>query len=123
MIYRFVLDENLRGPLWKSIQNHNALGVDLLDAVRVGDSTDLPLGTTDPDLLRWAEANDRFLVSKDRRTMPAHFADHLAGGRHVPGVLICRDTSTLTDLVEFLVLIAHASLPDEWLDRLDYFPP
>ena len=37
----YLLDEHLRGPLWRAIQRHNALGTDPLDAVRVGDVEDL----------------------------------------------------------------------------------
>jgi hypothetical protein len=59
----FVLDEHLRGSLWRALQRWNLLGVDVLDVVRVGDPPDLPLGTSDPDLLAWAEREGRILVS------------------------------------------------------------
>jgi hypothetical protein len=41
---RFVLDEHLRGPLWRAGQRHNARAEDPIDVVRVGDPPDLPLG-------------------------------------------------------------------------------
>src|SRR5438128_2200982 len=44
----FLLDEHLRGPLWPAILRHNAQGGLLIDAVRVGDPPDLPLGSDDP---------------------------------------------------------------------------
>ncbi len=47
---RYVLDEHLRGPLWRAIQWHNSSGVYPLDVVRVGDPADLPLGMEDPAL-------------------------------------------------------------------------
>ena len=50
MPLRFLLDENLRGgALWRAIQRHNAGGIDLLEATRVGDPVDLPCGSLDPD--------------------------------------------------------------------------
>jgi hypothetical protein len=44
MPLRYLLDENQRGVLWHVIQRHNARGVDPIDAVRVGDLPELPLG-------------------------------------------------------------------------------
>jgi hypothetical protein len=58
MILGYLLDENLRGILWRAVQRHNALGIFPLDVKRVGDSPDLPLGSLDAELLRWAEANE-----------------------------------------------------------------
>ena len=47
MAIRFVLDEHLRGPLWRAVQRHNARAEDPIDVVRVGDLPDLPLGSDD----------------------------------------------------------------------------
>lgn len=122
MAVRFVLDEHLRGPLGKAIQHHNALGVAPLDVVRVGDLWDLPLGTSDPDLLLWAERTGRIVVSHDRSTMPAHFQQHLDSGHHSPGVFILQKRCTLSQIVNFLVAAAYASDPLDWQDQLRYIP-
>ena len=76
----YLLDEHLRGPLWQGIKSPNALGLYLIDAVRVGDPIDLPLGATDPEILLWAEREGRILVSQDEATMKSYLADHLRGG-------------------------------------------
>src|SRR5262249_33503352 len=55
MALRYVLDEDLRGVLWRAIQRHNRTDPKPIDAVRVGDLPDLPLGTPDPDILAWAD--------------------------------------------------------------------
>jgi len=88
MPIRFVLDEDQRGRFWRAIQNHNSRGAKSIDAVRVGDPPDLPLGTDDPALLLWAENSGRILVTADRQTMIAHLSDHWAAGRHSPGIFI-----------------------------------
>jgi hypothetical protein len=72
----FVLDENQRGLLWRAIVRHNQAGVNVLDAVRVGDFPDLPLGSSDPDILLWSEREGRILVSFDKATMADHLAEH-----------------------------------------------
>ncbi len=73
MALGFLLDEHLRGPLWRAIQQHNASGVDVIDALRVGDAPAPPLGTTDPDNLLWAEAHGRIPITEDRRTIPGEW--------------------------------------------------
>lgn len=122
MPLRYVLDEHLRRILWNAIQQHNAGGIDLLDVVRVGDPTDLPLGTKDPDLLLWAEREGRVVVTLDRRTMPGHFSAHLAAGHHSPGVLLLRKRYSLAQLVFILALTAHASDPNELTDLIRHLP-
>lgn len=121
MALRFLLDENLRGLLWRYIVRHNARGVDPIDVIRVGDAGVFALGATDPDILDWCETNGRILVSHDKRTIPAHLLEHLTRGRHCNGVFLVRDAHP-ADIVEFLVAAAHASEPDEWHDRYIYIP-
>ena len=118
----FVLDEQLRGPLWHAIGSHNMRGVHPIDAVRVGDSPDLPLGSLDPDILVWAEAHDRILVTKDEKTLKSYLAKHLQTGRHSPGVFIIRRGSTLAGVTFFLAVAAHASESADWRDQVVYIP-
>src|SRR5437588_495520 len=109
MPLRFVLDEHLRGLLWKAIQHHNATSTFPIDAVRVGDPPDLPLGSADPEILLWAEREGRILISQDRDTMITFFWQHLQAGHHSPGLLLLRSGVSLPDIVFELALIAHAS--------------
>ena len=52
--------------------------------------------------------------------MPGHLRDHLAAGGHVPGILVV--PFPLGALVEELILIWGASLPDEYQDQIVYLP-
>ncbi len=119
---RYLLDEHLRGPLWKGIQWHNRQGAYPVDVLRVGDPTDLPLGTKDPAILLWAEAQDRILVSHDRGTLSTHLADHLSAGHGSPGIFLLRSPWTIPEIVEFLVDAAYASKRDEWRNQVTYIP-
>jgi hypothetical protein len=118
----YVLDEHLRRILWNAIQQHNAGGIDLLDVVRVGDPADLPLGTKDPELLLWAEREQRVLVTRDGSTMPGHLAAHLAAGRHSLGILILRPGHPLPQLLFYLALAAYILDPAELRDQYRYLP-
>src|SRR5690242_5171263 len=109
MALAFLLDEHLRGKLWRAIESHNARGVHPIDAVCVGDADDLPLGSDDPDILLWAEREGRILVSRDEATMKTYFAEHLQAGHHSPGLFLIRKGSTLPDVVLFLAAVVYAS--------------
>jgi len=118
----YVLDEHLRGPLWRAVQRHNALGTEPLDALRVGDPSDLPLGTGDAELLLWAEKANRLLISFDEKSLAGHLASHLAAGNHCPGIFIPRRQGNIPTLLAFLVEAAYRSRPGEWQDRIEYIP-
>jgi hypothetical protein len=118
----FLLDEHLRGALWHAVQQHNAGGVEPLHVVRVGGPPDLPLGSLDSDILLWAEREGRILISRDRKTLPGHLAQHLRNGHHSPGIWIIRRQSTIANVVSFLTLAAYASDPMDWQDQVVVIP-
>src|SRR5262245_22405392 len=103
----FLLDEHLRGPLWRAIQRHNVDAAETLDVVRVGDHDDLPLGSKDDVILLWAERTGRLLVSRDVSTLSGHLADHISAGHRCPGIFMLRRHATLPLVIEFLVETAH----------------
>ncbi len=122
MALAYVLDEHLRGPLWRAIGRHNSISSNPIDVVRVGDVDMPPLGTLDSDLLIWSEANHRIIVTFDKGTMPKHLAEHLLSGNRVPGIFVIHEHQNLKEVVEFLVFAAEASEESEWQDRIVYIP-
>jgi hypothetical protein len=107
--------------LWKHVLRHNARAIDSIDAMRVGDADDLPLGVSDQQILVWCERNQRVLVSLDRNTLADHLKSHLASGDHCPGILLVRDVPA-EDVIVYLACIAHASDPAEWQDQIYFIP-
>jgi hypothetical protein len=120
MPLQFLLDENIPGSIRTAIDRHNDVGQDFLDVIRVGETDDLPLGSTDRSILIWCEQQDRLLITKDTSTIPAHFAEHLAAGRSCPGIFMLAKGISITLLVEYLILVAYASESMEWRDRIEY---
>ncbi|BAZ86846.1 MULTISPECIES: DUF5615 family PIN-like protein [Dolichospermum] len=59
MKIRFLLDENLSPKLKFAVLRLNPA----IDIVRVGDPDAPPLGTLDPELLRYLEVSERLLVT------------------------------------------------------------
>jgi hypothetical protein len=44
MAIAFLLDEHFRGPLWRALLRHNMVSGLPLNAQRIGDAPDIPLG-------------------------------------------------------------------------------
>ena len=122
MPLRFLLDENLRGPVWRAVEKHNSIAVHPLDVTRVCDPPDLGLGSGDPEILAWCEAQQSILVSADRATLATQLAEHLRRGGHCPGIFLIRPSVGITEIVNFLVAAAYASEPEEWEDQYRYIP-
>ncbi len=122
MSLAFLLDEHLRGPLWTVALRHNLNTEFPLDVVRIGDVGDLPLGTSDADLLLWAERENRILVTEDRRTMSQHLDNHLSSGHHSPGVFVVRSGFAWNSVLEILVLVAHAGESADYADLVTFLP-
>ena len=118
----YVLDEHLRGMLWQAIRQHNAASAFPIDGVQVGDPVDLSLGTSDPDILLWAEREGRVVVTLDRGTMPGHLTAHLQAGHQCAGIFIIRSKATIPQIVDYLVAAAYAADPAVLHDRYEYIP-
>ena len=115
---RFLFDEDVSLALTKALRQEQPA----IDILHVGEAGAPPKRTPDSDLLVFAEATSRGLITRDRRTMPGHIADHLARGRHTWGVFILRRGFPLRRYIEDLLLIWSASEADEWQDRVESIP-
>jgi hypothetical protein len=89
---------------------------------RVGDPGTPALQTTDPDILSWCEKNTFSLITNNRASMPVHLRDHLAAGRHVPGIFILNPHMTMGETADELALIWGAAEPEEYADQLRFLP-
>jgi len=85
-----------------------------VDVRVMGEPGSPPLETDDPDLLAWTEREGRILVTRNRRTIPAHFAAILNAGGHVAGILMVGEDLAVARVVEDLLLIWSASEAEEW---------
>lgn len=79
-------------------------------------------GTPDPDVLTWIEDRGCMLVTNDRASMPGHLDDHLALGRHVPGIVQLPRRMNIGAILDDLWLIWAAARPDEFQDQIVHLP-
>ena len=93
-----------------------------LRVYRIGDDLTPATGTPDPDVLAWIEANDCMLVTNNRASMPEHLTDHLALGRHIPGIIQLPRRMNIRAILDDLWLIWAAARPDEFRDQIVHLP-
>ncbi|MEH2179001.1 hypothetical protein [Nostoc sp.] len=60
------------------------------------------------------ETNGFILVTNNRKSMPGHLADHLASGRHIPGIFTIDVNQSIGQTVEELIIIVEASFENEY---------
>jgi len=118
MSLAYLLDENLPPSLRKQLLRLDPL----LGLKRIGDPGAPPLATPDPVILEWCEANGYVLVTNNRHSMPLHLSGHLLRGHHVPGILVVTASLTYRRLVDELIVIAGASLANEYKDQIRRLP-
>jgi hypothetical protein len=115
---KYLLDEHVNPRLRKALKR---AAPDLV-VWRIGDPSAPQLSTLDPEILLWCEQHQFSLVTNNRDSMPVHLQDHLAAGRHVPGIFTLNPKMTIGETAAELVLIWGASEAEEYLDQLNYLP-
>jgi len=118
MSIRYLIDENLE-PLYKTQLLSKQPGLIVYDVGELGAPTK---GTLDPDILCWCEENMSLLITNNRKSMPVHLTEHLAQGRHIPGIITLNPEMGIGATIDELVLIAVAANPDDFQDRIAYLP-
>ena len=78
---RLASDADVHGAIIRGLRRR----LPELDLVRVPDA--LPKGTPDLEVLAWAAAENRILITNDRNTMVGFAYQRLAAGASVPGVI------------------------------------
>ena len=115
---RYLIDENLSPAYRAQLRAREPL----LEVLRVGDEGAPARSAQDPEILKWCEQNNFILLTKDPNTVPKHLSDHLAAGRHVPGIIMINSTVPTGTILDDLILIAGASHEDEFRDQIVYIP-
>jgi len=114
----YLLDENVDLRLRRALKS---LAGDLV-VWCVGDPGAPALGMDDPTILRWCEDHAYILVTNNRASMPVHLGQHLASGRHVPGIFVLHASMSLGEIADELALIYEASELEDYADQLSYLP-
>lgn len=79
-------------------------------------------GAADPDVLAWAAAKMRVLVTHDVATMIRHARRRVEQGLPMPGLIECTRNVPIGKAIDDLLLIAECSQDREWYDQILYLP-
>lgn len=93
---RLASDADVRNGIIRGLRRR----VPEIDLLRAQDA--LPEGTSDPEILAWAAAEDRVLITNDRETMIGFAYERLASGDPLPGIILTTNEQSMMryDVVE-----------------------
>ena len=112
----FLADENLNADIVRGLLRRRGD----FDAVTVADVG--LAGAPDPDVLDWAAAHRRLVVTHDVNTMPRFAYDRVAAGLLMPGVVAVAESLPVGPVIDDLLLLAEASFEGEWENQVIYLP-
>jgi hypothetical protein len=115
-VLRFLADECFHGDLFRAITTRNPD----LDAVRVQDvGLD---GAPDQDVLEWAAAEGRLVLSHDVNTLVGQAHDRTRRGQPMPGLVEVSRALPIEKAAEDVLILAECSREGEWEGQVLYVP-
>jgi hypothetical protein len=77
---------------------------------------------SDPEILAWAAAQDRVVVTHDRNTMTRHAYDRVRQAECMPGVFIVPREMPIGAAIADLRILVECSLEGEWKQMVVFLP-
>jgi predicted nuclease of predicted toxin-antitoxin system len=115
-LLKLLTDENLKRQILIGLRRRVAS----VDAVRVQDAG--LSGAEDPDILAWAAAEGRVLLTHDAQTVPDFAYQRLREGDRMPGVVIVPDQMAIGRAIDDLVLMLEAGSQHDLEHQILYLP-
>ena len=91
---RLASDADVHGDILRGLRRR----LPNIDLVRVQDA--LPEGTPDPDVLAWAAAEGRILLTNDRNTMVGFAYRRVAAGGPMPGLIATTNEQAIGEAID-----------------------
>jgi hypothetical protein len=113
---RLLADENFNGDIMRGL----LLRQPDFDILRVQDAG--LAGADDPDILAWAAANNRIILTHDRATMADYAYQRVTAGKSMPGMFVLNDRLPVGQAIEELLLMVACSEQAEWSGLVVYLP-
>lgn len=79
-------------------------------------------GRSDGEILAWAAADGRLLVTQDVNTMTAEHSDFVQSGRISAGVVFVSRGVSISHAIADLLLICGASTAEDWVNNTAFLP-
>jgi hypothetical protein len=113
---RLLTDEDFDGWLTSALLARLP-GLDLLRVQDVG-----LMHTPDPDVLAWAGAAGRIVLTHARNTMTGFATTRVKAGQPMPGLFVVDRKASSGRTLNDLEVLAAASEMDEWRDQIIFVP-
>jgi hypothetical protein len=113
---RLLSDEDVPGDIVRGLRQRQP-SLDVMRVQEVG-----LVSVPDAAVLEWAAGEGRQVFTRDRNTMTAAAWERVARNLPMPGLCVIREEMRIGEVVRELELIALASEPDEWRDRVVFLP-
>lgn len=113
---RLLADENLHRAIVRGVLR-KCPSADFVTVQDVGLT-----GCSDPEVLDWAAANGRIVVTHDRATFGDFAYARSAKSLPMPGVFVVGDRLSASMAIEELALVLECSTQDEWHGRVTHLP-
>jgi predicted nuclease of predicted toxin-antitoxin system len=79
-------------------------------------------GASDPEVLAWAAAEGRVLLTHDVQTVTRFAYERVERGEPMPGVIEIPSRATVAEVIDDLVLVATCSMAADCSDQVIYLP-
>ena len=113
---KLVSDENFNGDILRGLYRRRPN----LDMVRV---QDIGLkATPDSDILAWAAAEDRIVLTHDFDTMPFFAYSRVKAGHSMPGVFLVSDLMPIGQAIDEILLAVDCLASEECRGLVRFFP-
>jgi hypothetical protein len=113
---RFLADEDFRFEIVLAVRRLEP-SLDIGTVVELGRS-----GSTDEQVLEFAQANQFLVISHDVNTLKAEAERRIVDGRGVFGLFLAGQRKPARAIAESLVMIWGASEAEEWANRIVFLP-
>jgi len=114
---RLASDADVHGAILRGVRRRQPD----IDLVRVQDV--LPEGTPDREVLAWAAAENRALITNDRDTMVGFAYPRAASGEPVRGLIVTTNAQSIGDAIDDILLVAEYMPEEESRDQVVLFLP
>lgn len=114
---RLAADADVNGDILRGLRRR----LDSLDLVRAQDA--LPEGTPDPEVLAWAAAENRVLITNDRNTMVGLAIDFAARNEPMSGLIATTNSQSIGRAIDDIELIAMLMSAQEVRAQIVIFLP
>jgi len=114
---RLASDADVHGDIVRGLRRR----LPEIDLLRAQDA--LPAGAPDVEVLSWAAAENRVLITNDRGTMIGFAYRRVKAGEPVPGIIATTNEQSIGSAIDDILLVAEYVLEDEMRGRIVVFLP